>query len=196
MKSEWSVTLPRSCAILHSWFLTKNHCFNLWWRSSGHANNRAVDVCPVGIAVLFVGLAVTHMEGYVLSSGQCHVVGRGRGEILWIGRRPGGNERLCPCGLWELLQCRTLWAFFILLHASCWCYCQCLGVTHRGEGLLIFNRTTIGGSRQTTNDVKYVCVRFVLGGGGDFFFFSIFCTFNFHYFAAVAFTAHPDVLKC
>lgn len=63
------------------------------------------------VAILFVGL------GYVLSSGQWNVVSSG--EILWIGRLPGGNEKICPCGLWELLQCRTLWAFFILFSTLC-----------------------------------------------------------------------------
>lgn len=58
------------------------------------------------VVISFMGLTIIHMEGYVLSSGQWNIVNSG--EILWIGRLPGGNEKMCPCGLWELLQCRTL----------------------------------------------------------------------------------------
>lgn len=100
---------------------------------SGPPNsNRHVCVCLIGREsrdILFVWLAIINMQGYVISSGQCHVVSSG--QILRTGRRPGGNEIICPCGLWELLQCRTLWAFFVLLHALCWC-CSVLVVTHQG----------------------------------------------------------------
>lgn len=61
---------------------------------TGQTNNSHVNVCPLGIAMLFVEPAIIHMEGYVLSSGQCNAVSRG--EILWTGRRPGGYERLMP----------------------------------------------------------------------------------------------------
>lgn len=65
----------------------------------GQTNNSNVDFCPLGIAMLFVGPAIIHMEGCVLSSGQCNAVSRG--EILWTGRRPGGYERLMPMRIME-----------------------------------------------------------------------------------------------
>lgn len=46
------------------------------------------------VAISFMGLAIIHMEGYILSSGQGNVVNSG--EILWIGRLPGGNEKKLP----------------------------------------------------------------------------------------------------
>lgn len=66
-----------------------------YFDTSGHTNsNRVVVFCPVSITISFVGLAIIQMEGYILSSGQCNVVNSG--EILWIGTRPGGNEKNLP----------------------------------------------------------------------------------------------------
>lgn len=52
---------------------------------------------------------MSHANGPLLV-GMCAI----RGKILRAGRRPGGNERLCTCGLLELLRYRTLRASFTI----------------------------------------------------------------------------------
>lgn len=137
--------------------------FNLWWRLTKLAISLShflvtlilmeMQVFVQLVAISFVGAAIIHRGGYVLSSGQCNVVSSG--EILWIGRRPGGNEKICPCGLWRLLQCRTLWACFILLLLPMCLWWRSRSVCVGGEwGSCFFNSTIVWDLHLKTNYVK------------------------------------------
>lgn len=143
------------------------------------------------VAILFVGL------GYVLSSGQWNVVSSG--EILWIGRLPGGNEKICPCGLWELLQCRTLWAFFILFSTLCVLMPSPQRWRRRTREPLFLYENNMRPSKEQTNKkyhqrkkniyiYMYVLRLFFCFAYSIFLYlFSLHCCCN---------TAHLDVLKC